>query len=316
MKRLLVLGLFVMCMFALGQPAVAVDFPKDSIIYSIPFNPGGLSDLTARYQQPRLEKVLGVKVVMQYKPGGGGSVGWAELIKKKPDGYFISGINIPHIVLQPLARGKAGYKTEELLPVCLFQDTPIGIAVLKTSPLKTLQEFIDFAKKNAGAITCSGSGTWSGNHISHLMFQKAAGINITYVPYKGGAPSAAAFLGGHVMARWVSSSEAVQHKEKTRLLAIGADKRLADFPDAPTFEELGFDIKTSIARGVGVPPGTPSDRIRILEDAFRKVATDPEVMAHFAKEGYVNLFLGSEESKAYIRERVSVMKPLVKEFKK
>ena len=113
MKRFAMLALMVCLSLALAAPAMA-KYPDKPITYQIPFGPGGQSDLEARRQQPMLEKILGVKVIVQYKPGGGGSIGWASLIRKKADGYFISGMNIPHIVLQPLARGNAGYKTEQL----------------------------------------------------------------------------------------------------------------------------------------------------------------------------------------------------------
>ncbi len=170
MKRTLIMILALSCVVVFTGPAMADQFPSKTITYQIPFNPGGQSDVEARRQQPLLEKALGVKVVVQYKPGGGGSVGWANLIKQKPNGYFISGINIPHIILQPLARGKAGYKTEQLAPIALFQATPIGLAVMKDSKFKTLKDLIEYAKKNPGAVTCGGSGTWSGHHIAYLQF--------------------------------------------------------------------------------------------------------------------------------------------------
>jgi len=108
MRRFIILAALLTIAMPFSAVALA-DFPKGPITYQIPFGPGGQSDLEARRQQPMLEKILDVKVIVQYKPGGGGSIGWATLIKKKPTGYFISGINIPHIVLQPLARGNAGY---------------------------------------------------------------------------------------------------------------------------------------------------------------------------------------------------------------
>ena len=142
MKKSLVLLYTLSLVLVFAGPALADTYPSRGITYQIPFGPGGQSDLEARRQQPRLEKALGVKVMIQYKPGGGGSVGWAYMIKQKPDGYFISGINIPHIVLQPLARGNAGYKTDQLQPIALFQATPIGIAVKNDSPFESLNDLI------------------------------------------------------------------------------------------------------------------------------------------------------------------------------
>jgi len=318
MKRIIVGSLVLFLTLVLTPPpaTVAADFPERPVTYSIPFPPGGQSDVEARRQQPLLEGILGVKVVVQYKPGGGGSVAWAELVKQKPDGYFISGINIPHIVLQPLARGDAGFKTEQLLPIALFQATPIGLAVLKDSRFSTLKDLVEHAKKNPGGVTCGGSGTWSGHHIAHLEFQKMAGVEMTYVPYTGAAPSVAAFLGGHVHALWGNSNDLVQHTDRIRVLGFGMTERFPLFPNAQTFMEQGYKLLASIDRGVGAPPGTPADRIKTLEAAFLKIANDPKIKDQMLKEGFFPLALGSEACKTYIAEKVKIYEPIVKEFKK
>lgn len=121
-------------LFSIEQGARAQKaYPTKSITYLITFNPGGQSDREARRQQPYLEKILGVKIVVDYKVGGGGALGWSELVRGKPDGYLMAGINIPHIILQPLQQ-KTGYTTEQIVPISLFQRTPLGLAVLKKSP--------------------------------------------------------------------------------------------------------------------------------------------------------------------------------------
>ncbi len=298
-----------------AAPAIAA-YPDQAITYQIPFGPGGQSDLEARRQQPLLEKALGEKVVVQYKPGGGGSIGWAALVKAKPNGYFISGINIPHIVLQPLARGNAGYETDQLVPIAIFQATPIGLAVLADSPFKNLQDLIEYAKANPGAITCGGSGTWSGHHIAHLQFSKMAGIRMTYLPAKGAAKSVAAFLGGHVKAMWGNSNDLVQHADKIRVLAFGTQTPFPNLPDVPTFKSLGFNLLASIDRGAGAPPNTPMEIIKVLEKAFLDIANDPKIKAQMEKDGFVPVAMGHEAAKAYIAEKVVEWAPVVKEFKK
>jgi tripartite-type tricarboxylate transporter receptor subunit TctC len=263
-----------------------------------------------------LEAALGVKVLVQYKPGGGGSIGWATLIKQKPNGYFISGINIPHIVLQPLARGNAGYQTEQLKPIALFQATPIGLAVLKDSPFQTINDLIEYAKKNPDAVVCGGSGTWSGHHIAHLQFSKMAEIKMTYIPSKGAAKSVAAFLGGHVKALWGNSNDLVQHADKIRVLGFGTKEPFPNMPDVPTFKSLGFELYASIDRGAGAPPDTPDEVIQVLEKAFLDIANNPEVKSQMKKDGFVPIALGAAESKAYIAEKAKEWAPVVKEFKK
>lgn len=317
MKHVAAVTLLALGLLAFALPATAADkFPDEAVTYSIPFNPGGQSDLEARRQQPLLEKYLGVDVIIQYKPGGGGSVGWAELMQQKPNGYFITGINIPHIILQPLARGDAGYTTEQIEPITLFQATPIGLAVLKDSPFKTLEDLIAYAKENPGALVVGGSGTWSGHHIANLQLQDLAGVEMTYVPHKGAAPSVAAFLGGHVQALWANSNDLVQHADKIRVLAFGTKKPFFAMPDVPTFESKGYKLYASIDRGAGAPPGTPADRIKILEEAFLKIANDPAIQEQMKKDGFVPLNMGAEEAKAYIQEMKTEWEPVVKKFKK
>src|SRR5512139_2789478 len=116
-------------------------YPTRQLTYLITFDPGGQSDVEARRQQPDLSRILGQQVIIDYKVGGGGALGWRELVKSKPDGYVFAGFNIPHVILQPLQQ-QVGYKTEQLVPVALFQRTPIGLAVPENSPYKTLKDFI------------------------------------------------------------------------------------------------------------------------------------------------------------------------------
>jgi len=198
--------------------ADASDFPERDVTYQITFSPGGGSDIRARAQQPFLEQDLGVKMLMQYKPGGGGSIGWANMAKQKADGYFMTGINIPHIVLQPLARDNAGYQTEDIMPVVLFQHIPFGITVLADSPFQTLDDLVQFAKENPGKLTIGGSGTWDATHIAHLQFEKLVGAKMTYIPHKGGKPKQTALLGGHTMASWFNRLVMIFSQRSTTVL--------------------------------------------------------------------------------------------------
>ena len=315
MKKTLVFLLAILAVAVLAPQGQAA-YPEKTITYQIPFGPGGQSDLEARRQQPLLEEILGVKVVVQYKPGGGGSIGWANLIQQKPNGYFISGINIPHIIMQPLTRGNAGYETEQLKPIALFQATPIGLAVLKDSQFKSLDDLVEFAKKNPGTVTTGGSGTWSGHHIANLQFGKLAGIQTTYIPESGAAKSIASFLGGHVQAVWANSNDLVQHADKIRVLAFGTKKPFPNMPDVPTFESLGYKLYASIDRGVGAHPDTPDDIIKRLEDAFLKIASDPKIQEQMRRDGFVPLAMDAKETGDYIGEMTLEWAPVVKEFKK
>ena len=290
-------------------------FPTKQITYMVTFDPGGQSDREARRQQPHLEKALGQKVIIDYKVGGGGAVGWAEAARGKPDGYQVTGINIPHIILQPMQQD-VGYKTEDLLPIALFQSTPQGIMVLKNSPYNSLQDLLDAAKKDPGKITIGGSATFSGSHIATLRLEKMTGTKFEYVPFTGAAPSITAFLGGHVNALMANSDDLVKYKDQAKVLAIAAPEKFAALPEAKTFKELGIDLVEIIARGVAVPAKTPENVVSVLEKAFLEVAKNPEIVEQQQKEGFMPMAMGSKESKEYIQKLIPVYKEIVEQLQK
>jgi tripartite-type tricarboxylate transporter receptor subunit TctC len=276
-------------------------FPTRPITYMVCFDPGGQSDREARRQQPKLEKFLGQKVIIDYKIGGGGALGWRELSKAKPDGYTIAGFNIPHVILQPLQQD-VGYKTEQIVPVFIFHKTPLALAVLANSPYKTSKELIDHAKKNPGAVTVGGSGSFSGYHMATLRLEKLSGAKLTYVPFTGAAPQMTAFLGGHVIAVFGASDDLTRYRDKVRVLGFATEKRFPGFPDVPTLKELGIDMVEGVDRGIAVPPNTPPHVVKKLEAAFLDIASKPEFQEEQRQGGFVPLAIGHEEAKAYLKK--------------
>lgn len=259
----------LLCFFGLIPIlAMAENFPSSPLNYIICFNPGGESDITARIQEAPLKKYFSEGVVISYKIGGGGSVGWSELTKSKPDGYTVAGFNLPHIVLQPLTRGNAGYETLDLKPIYYFQSTPNILVVRQDSEFKTLKDYIDYAKEHPGVVTAGGSGSSSANEMGVLLLNKAADIKITYIPFTGSGAATPALLGGHVGSLMTYTPMAVQYKDKFRPLAIMSEERMDVLPDVPTFKELGYDIVEGAYRGAAAPPGTPDDRIQYLAESF------------------------------------------------
>ncbi len=291
-----------------------IEFPSKPVTYIIPFNPGGQSDVEARRQQPLLEEFLETKTIIQYKPGAGGALGWTELMHAKPDGYTMCGINIPHIILQPIARENAGYTTEKINPIAIFQGTPIGLAVLKDSPFNTLEDFINYAQNNPNKITVGGSGQWSGHHIALLQLENYAGIELNYVPSTGAAPSVSKFLGGHTDALFANSNDLVTHKDRIKILALGSEKRFSALPDAPTFIELGYEMTPSIDRGAAVPPDTPEDVKKILEKAFVRIMNNESVQEQMIEQGFIPLQFDSKLAQEHIYKKQKEYSQLLEEL--
>ncbi len=311
---LLVLVALALSLFAQTGWCQSTSYPTRQLTYLIPFDPGGQSDVEARRQQPHLSRILGQQVLVDYKVGGGGALGWRELARSKPDGYLFCGFNIPHTILHPLQQ-EVGYKTDQLVPVALFQRTPLGLAVPANSPYKTLKEFIDAAKKDPGKLSVGGSSFFSGPHFSALLFEKLAGIKLSYVPFTGAAPQVTALLGGHTDAGMTFSNDLVRFKDKLRVLAMATDERFQDFPDVPTFKELGFDVVEAVDRGVVVPLKTPPEIIAKLEAAFLEIARNPEIQAQMKEQGFVPLAMGAAETKAYLDKLTARYKGMLQQVK-
>jgi tripartite-type tricarboxylate transporter receptor subunit TctC len=259
---------------ALAVPAAAQDFPERAIEYIIPFNPGGESDITARMQEPLMEEALGVSVNVRHQPGGGGAVAWAEFQgNAEPDGHEIIGINLPHIVGQPIQRADAGYTTEGFDIITWFHFTPHVLVVRADSQFGSLEDLVAFAKENPQSLTVGGSGTFSGNHLETLRMEQLTEADVTYIPFTGTGPLPAAILGGHVGAVISNSTLGVQMGDDVRVLAVAAEERLDVLPDTPTFRELGYDIVGGTYRGVAAPKGTPPERIEMLANLFSEMNT-------------------------------------------
>lgn len=261
------------CAFALAlatsSATAQAEYPEEPITYVISFNPGGESDVTARFQEPHLEESLGVDVVVTHRPGGGGAVAWSDFQRNaEPDGYTLIGVNLPHIVAQPILRDDAGYDTFDWDIVTWFHFTPSALLVSKDSPFETLEELVSYAQENPQVVTLGGSGTFSANHLESLRLENEAEIDLTYIPFTGTGPLPSALLGNHVSALMSYTVLGLQMPDEVRVLAVAAEERVSTLPDVPTFRELGYDIVGGAYRGVAVPKGTPPEIIETLAAAF------------------------------------------------
>jgi tripartite-type tricarboxylate transporter receptor subunit TctC len=274
-------------------------YPTKPINYLVVWDPGGQSDRTARLQQPLLEKMLGQKVVIDYKVGGGGAVGWSQFVRARPDGYSIVGTNLPTIVTQPILQD-VGYKTEQFLAICDFQYTLLALVSKKDSPIKTLKDFIAAAKANPGKHSIGGVALWSVTHILALNFMKDAGIQAQFVPHTGTASLITNLMGGHVDVGIAYSDDTVRMRDQLNVVAIATKERFAGRPDAPTFKEQGFDYDAGVSRGVALPAGAPDYTLKKLEKAFVEITNSPEVVAQMTKEGFVSRALNHDQFTAEI----------------
>lgn len=280
----------------------AQTYPSKSITYILPFNAGGESDISARFQQSVFKQVAGQEAVIQYLAGAGGAQGWSQLNSMPADGYTIMGINLPHTVLQPLQKD-VGYKTDDLTPVNYFHYTPDAIFVTMDSAFKTLKDLIDFAKKSPGMVTMSGSGSNSSNNMAQVRFDDLAGIKTTYIPFSGTGPAVTAILGKQTVAGFNYAPSGIAHGEKMRMLAVASEQRMPAFPDVPTFRELGFDLVGGAYRGLSVPKSTPEDIRQKVSDIISGINADANFKKKMQAGGFVLTNIGYKEMPAFMAEK-------------
>lgn len=288
----------------MGMAGAAAAFPDGPVTYIIPFNAGGESDITARYQQQPFKKVTGQDLIVQYLPGAGGAQAWAGLNGMHGDGQTIMGTNLPHIVLQPMLQDP-GYKTEDIANVYMFHFTPDALLVRADSPYQTLQDVIAAAKETPGGITAGGTATNSANHVANQLFTNESGAELTYIPYTGTGATESALVGGEVDVLWGYTTVAVRQGDAVRPLAIATEERHPLFPDTPTFKELGIDMVGGAYRGIGVPSSTPEDVRQQLSDIIGQVNADPAFRTQMENDGYAVIDVPYAEMDAFMAERTA-----------
>jgi tripartite-type tricarboxylate transporter receptor subunit TctC len=293
--------------------AAAADYPSKTVNYVIPFGPGGESDISARLQEPVFKKLTGQSLAIQYKPGAGGAAGWSKLNDMTADGYTVMGTNLPHIVLQPMAKD-VGYQTDDVTTVFWFHYTPDALLVPSGSPVKNLKDFIAAAKQAPGATTLSGSGTNSANHLAQQQFDKLAGIKTTYIPFKGTGASNAALLGNQVSGSWGYSTVQIKLGDQVRCLGVAMEQRHPQLPNCPTFKEQGFDLVGGAYRGVAVPKSTPANIQMKLASDLAKVNADPEFIRKMEAGGFAMLNVGPKEMPQFMADIKARYGALAKEM--
>jgi tripartite-type tricarboxylate transporter receptor subunit TctC len=294
---------------AMAQPAAsgpAPACPEKNVQYWQAFPPGGESDLSARHQQLMLKKRCpAIDTIIQYKAGAGGGLLWSQMNSLPADGLNVVGINLPHIVFQPI-EGEVQYKTADITPVFWFHYTPDVLVVPEASPYKTFAEFIAAAKQAPGKMNLGGSGLNSANHAAHERLNAAFVIKSTYVPYKGTGDMSMAVVGSQIDGAVTYTPFAIGNKGRVRALAVAMEKRHPMMPDVPTFRELGVDWVDGAYRGIGVPKSTPPAARARLSDVWAALNNEPEMKELAAKNGFELINIGLPQMEPFMKERTRI----------
>jgi len=313
MKRLLCAVLFVLC----GGAHAA--YPEKPITMIVAYSPGGGTDLIARAIAPYLEKYLGggARIVIVHRPGAGGEIGFAAIANAPADGYTIGFVNTPPLITVPIERTAqfGGPQRFELLGNVI--DDPCNFAVHADSEFKSLKDLAAYAKANPGKVTVGSTGIGSDDHLVMLMFERAAGVKMTHVPFKGSSDTRTALLSKSITVAAINigeSLQAISGGAPMRNIGQFAPKRANLAPDLPTAREQGFDIELSSLRGMAAPKGLPPEIRDRLVKAVATAAADPEFQALAAKFFAPLRFLSPAEFDRVIKEAEVDFKQLWKEL--
>jgi tripartite-type tricarboxylate transporter receptor subunit TctC len=282
-------------LLTLGATAVSAQgaYPNKMIRVLIPYAPGGLTDVVARYYGEYLRKTLGQTVLVENKPGASGIIAVEEMARAKPDGYTIMVGNISTNCLTPVLLAKRMHidYDRDVQIISRLADTPVFfMATTVNFPPKTFQEFIAYAKAHPGDVRYASAGVGAYQHVNtEILAKRAGGLDLVHIPFKdGGAGILKDVAGGDTHVSWfnVSNPVGMIKAGRVRPLAVAADARLAAWPDVPTLDELGFKgFHPSQWSAAFAPAGVPQEIIEKLHNAFAEAAKTPELKAIFDKAG-------------------------------
>ena len=280
-------------------------FPDKPIKIIVGFPPGGPLDTHARLLIDQLQKNLGQPVIIDYKPGAGGSIGADFVIKSPADGYTLLMANTGTMVINPFVYTKNAYVTlRDFTPIARTAQQPLALVVNNEVPAKTLAEFIDYAKKNPGKVNHGSAGNGGISHLVPEMLAQATGIEMVHVPYKGTAPAFTDLLAGQVQFMAESIPQVTQYLKagKVRALAMTGKERNAAIPDVPTMAEAGVkNFEVVGFYGVLAPAKLPADVVAKLNDAFKNTLAADDVKTRMVQQGADPAFLDSAQFAQFLQ---------------
>jgi tripartite-type tricarboxylate transporter receptor subunit TctC len=261
-------------------------YPEQPIKMIVAYAAGGGTDIIARVMAPYIAKHLGsnASIVVLNRPGAGGGIGFAEVANAQPDGYTIGFINTPNVLTIPIER-KVPFTWQSFDLLGNVIDDPGNFSVHSDTPVKNLAELVAYAKANPGAVSYGTTGIGSDDHLAALQFERAAGVKLTHVPFKGAAEVHNAIASKQIYMASMNIGEALQYaKGGTPLRHLGqmSNGRSNLAPGLPTFKEQGYDIVMASLRGIAAPKGLPSAVREQLVSAIQKAAADPEFQSKAA----------------------------------
>ena len=290
-RDLFVTGVIVWAVLLVGaivSSVCAQTYPDKPIRLILPTSPGGTTDIVGRIIAPKLSERLGQPVVIENRPGAGGSLGAEFVAKSRPDGYTIL-LTSGDMGVNASLYTKTNFDTlKDLVPISTVAQVPLLMSVRPALPVKNLKEFVEYAKANPGKLTYASSGVGAMNHLAVEHLKSLAGINVVHAPYKATGPGIIGVMGGEVDMIVSAFPSVMSHAQagKIKPIAMLSAERSPSMPDVPTAKEVGFDnYEFPLWFMLLAPAGTPRDIVNRLHAEWNKVAAMPDTKEMIKKTG-------------------------------
>jgi tripartite-type tricarboxylate transporter receptor subunit TctC len=315
-KRLIALylalvGAQAVCLTA----AQAQGWPNKPVRIVNTFAPGGAADYLARTIADNLSKAFNQQFFVETRSGAAGAIGVNSVVATPPDGYNFVITNITMLVLAPISNPRLGYNPDrDLTNIAYLGGSPIVLSVNAKSSIRTLDDFIAYARKSSTPLTYSSSGVGSTGHLFGESFANKVGIRVEHVPYKGAALGLMDLVGGHIVwsAQTVTSTAGQMRGGTLRGIAVTAKQRMPDWPDLPTFTELGHpEFNTPIWFSLSAPKGLPADIVGKVNGEINKIMTQPAMLERMQREGMVVEAMTPEQLAQLIATETKFWRPVL-----
>ena len=291
---------------ALKSTRAFAAYPDHNVTIVVPFPPGGQADLAARPVAQKIQELLGKPFIIDNRGGAGGAIGNAMAARAEPDGYTLL-MTLSSLAVLPeadrLFDRPAQYEVSQFVPIARVLADPTLLAVNAATPWKSVQDLVEDAKKRPGLIPYGSSGSYGTLHVSMEMFTANAGIKLSHIPYRGAGPALTDLLSGQIKALASAPGVLKPHVDSgaIRVLANFGAKRVASFPDLPTFQELGYkDVEFYIWAGLFAPAKTPEPIVKQLREGMRQTMSDPQVTKTFDAAGSPPAYLDAPEFARFV----------------
>ncbi len=288
--------------------------PTKPIRWIVPFAAGGAADIVSRVIAPKASEILGAQIIVDNRGGASGIIGVEAGSKAAPDGYVVHLGGLSSHILNAHLFAKLPYESRELTHVALLTLVPNVFTVHPSVPAKSVKEYIALAKARPGELTYASSGAGSSQHLNGVVLQQMAGIKLTHVPYRSGAPAVADLMGGHVMSMFATIPSVAPHIRAGRLrpLGLASARRSAALPGVPAVGETvkGYDMTTWYS--LHAPPKTPREIVLKLNAVVNAALNDPDTRRRLTDDGAIVQPMTPEEFAAFFSKEYERMGAIVR----